>query len=66
MQIYSLFLVGIGGFFGSIARYATARSIDVKLKAQRVIPVRHVDCEYHWFIYSRHRDRLGVQERCWF
>jgi fluoride exporter len=33
MQIYSLFLVGIGGFFGSIARYATARSIDVKLNA---------------------------------
>jgi fluoride exporter len=31
MNFYNLFLVGSGGFLGSIARYVTARSIDRKL-----------------------------------
>jgi fluoride exporter len=31
MNLYNLFLVGAGGMLGSIARYATAYSIDKKL-----------------------------------
>jgi fluoride exporter len=33
MNLYSFLLVGIGGFFGSVARYATSRSIDLKLNS---------------------------------
>jgi fluoride exporter len=33
MKLYAFFLVGIGGFFGSIARYATSRTIDSKLNS---------------------------------
>jgi fluoride exporter len=33
MSLYNFLLVGIGGFFGSIARYATSRSIDIKLNS---------------------------------
>jgi fluoride exporter len=33
MNLYSFLLVGVGGFFGSIARYATSRSIDIKLNS---------------------------------
>jgi fluoride exporter len=31
MNLYNLFLVGAGGMLGSIARYATAYSVDKKL-----------------------------------
>ena len=33
MNLYSFLLVGIGGFFGSIARYASSRSIDARLNS---------------------------------
>jgi fluoride exporter len=33
MNFYSFLLVGIGGFFGSIARYTASRSIDARLNS---------------------------------
>ena len=33
MNFYSFLLVGVGGFFGSIARYATSRSIDARFNS---------------------------------
>jgi fluoride exporter len=33
MNVSSFLLVGIGGFFGSIARFVTSRSIDAKLNS---------------------------------
>lgn len=33
MNLYNLFLVGVGGFLGSIARYITSRSVDGKLNS---------------------------------
>src|SRR5688572_13122885 len=33
MNFYKLLLVGAGGFFGSVLRYITSRSIDEKLNA---------------------------------
>ena len=33
MDLYKLFLVGAGGFLGSIARYLTSRSVDGKINS---------------------------------
>ena len=33
MSFYSFLLVGVGGFFGSVARYATSRSIDLRVNS---------------------------------
>ena len=33
MNFYQLLLVGSGGFFGSVARYLTSRTIDAKLNS---------------------------------
>src|SRR5687767_14847234 len=33
MNIYKLFIIGLGGFIGSISRYLTARLVDEKLNS---------------------------------